>query len=63
VEAALAREDGCLNPSHARLLAIREQEGNRELWIAAGELGEPARGYVARLLAIQGELGKLPRES
>ncbi|TMD07660.1 MAG: hypothetical protein E6J02_06665 [Chloroflexi bacterium] len=62
VEAVLERTDGTLSPAHARLLAIREAEGNQEIWAAAGELGEPARAYVARLLAIQELLSKLPRE-
>ncbi len=62
VEAILERPDGTLSPGHGRLLAIREAEGNREIWAAAGALGEPARAYVARLLAIQELLSKLPRE-
>ena len=59
VEAVLA-EGGELAPAHARLLEVRREEGNRPLWQAAGELGDTGRAYVARLLAIEDLLGKLP---
>jgi hypothetical protein len=59
VEAALAR-DGKLTGVHRLMLEVREKEGNQALWGAAGELGEPVRSYVARLLAIQELLGSLP---
>ena len=45
------------------MLAIRRGEGNQALWKAGGELGEAARGYVARLLAIEDLLANLPVES
>jgi hypothetical protein len=41
---------------------VREKEGNQALWGAAGELGDPVRPYVARLLAIQELLGSLPTD-
>ena len=59
VEAALAR-GGRLTRVHRLMLEVREREGNQALWGAAGELGEPVRSYVARLLAIQEVLGSLP---
>jgi hypothetical protein len=44
------------------MLDVREAEGNRPLWSLAGELGEPVRSYVARLIAIQELLTELPEE-
>jgi hypothetical protein len=61
VEGALAR-GGRLSPAHRRMLEVREVEGNRPLWSLAGELGEPVRSYVARLIAIQELLGEMPVE-
>ena len=58
VEAALAR--GALDPLHADMLKIRRAEGNRELFRAGGELGDPVRSYVARLIAIEDILISLP---
>jgi hypothetical protein len=59
VEATLSR-GGSLNPVHRVMLDAREREGNQALWGAAAELGEPARTYIARLLAIQELLATLP---
>jgi hypothetical protein len=42
------------------MLDVREAEGNQSLWSLAGELGEPVRSYVARLIAIQELLTELP---
>ncbi len=50
-EATLAA--GRLSAGHRRMLEQRRREGNRHLWAAAGELGEPTRSYVARLIAIE----------
>ena len=61
VESALAR-GGRLSREHRRMLEIREEEGSQPLWRLAGELGEPVRSYVARLIAIQELLGELPVE-
>lgn len=61
-EAALAR-GGCLAPGHAEMLSARRAEGNARVWAAAGELGEPVRSYVARLLAIEEMLAGLPSEA
>jgi hypothetical protein len=61
-EAALAR-GGRLSPEHRRMLDVREAEGNQPLWTVAGELGEPVRSYVARLIAIQELLSELPIDS
>jgi hypothetical protein len=59
VEAALGR-GGRLGRVHRLMLEVREREGNQALWGVAGELGDPVRSYVARLLAIQELLGSLP---
>jgi len=61
VEAALGR-GGRLTPVHRLMLEVREKEGNQALWGAAGEMGEPVRSYVARLLAMQELLASLPVE-
>jgi hypothetical protein len=59
VEAALGR-GGRLTRVHRLMLDVREREGNQAVWGMAGEMGEPVRSYVARLLAIQELLGSLP---
>jgi hypothetical protein len=59
VEGALAR-GARLSPAHHRMLEVRVAEGNQSMWSLAGELGEPVRSYVARLIAIQDLLTKLP---
>jgi hypothetical protein len=59
VEGALAR-GARLSHAHHRMLDVREGEGNQALWSLAGELGEPVRSYVARLIAIQELLTELP---
>ena len=51
VEVALLR--GALDPLHADMLKVRRAEGNRELFRAGGELGDPVRSYVARLIVIE----------
>jgi hypothetical protein len=51
VEVALRR--GELEPEHADMLRVRRAEGNGALFRASGELGEPVRSYVARLLAME----------
>jgi hypothetical protein len=33
------------------------------MWLLAGELGEPARSYVARLLALEQAVLRLPPDS
>ena len=58
VEVALRR--GALDPLHADMLRIRRTEGNRELFRASAELGDPVRSYVARLIAIEDILVSLP---
>jgi hypothetical protein len=62
VEAALEL-GGRLSPAHRRMLDVREAEGNQPLWSLAGEMGEPVRSYVARLIALQELLADLPLES
>jgi hypothetical protein len=42
------------------MLKTRRAEGNQVLFRAAGDLGEPARSYVARLIAIEDLLAQLP---
>jgi hypothetical protein len=58
VEAALRL--GALDRNRAAMLAQRRKEGNERLFRAAGELGEPVRSYVARLIAIEDLLAQLP---
>jgi hypothetical protein len=58
VEAVLAR--GALDPLHADMLKVRRAEGNQALFRAGGELGDPVRSYVARLIAIEDILISLP---
>jgi hypothetical protein len=58
VEAVVRRGD--LDPQHAEMLQVRRQEGNQALFRASGELGEPVRSYVARLLALEEILSSLP---
>lgn len=58
VKAALSK--GALDAAHAQMLKIRRAEGNQILFRASGELGEPVRSYVARLIAIEDILSGLP---
>lgn len=58
VEAVLGR--GALDPLHADMLRVRRAEGNQALFRAGGELGDPVRSYVARLIAIEDLLIGLP---
>ncbi|TMC35058.1 MAG: hypothetical protein E6J28_12620 [Chloroflexi bacterium] len=58
VEIALAR--GSLDRNLAKMLETRRAEGNQRVFRAAGELGEPIRSYVARLIAIEDLLAQLP---
>ena len=58
VEVALRR--GTIDRNRATMLATRRAEGNEKLFRAAGELGEPVRSYVARLIALEDLLAQLP---
>lgn len=58
VEHALQR--GHLDPKHAEMLKTRRKEGNQALFRAGGELGEPMRSYVARLITMEELLSSLP---
>ena len=58
VEVALAR--GSLDANRSTMLETRRQEGNERVFRAAGDLGEPVRSYVARLIAIEDLLTQLP---
>ena len=58
VEAAVTR--GELEAKHVQMLKVRREEGNQALFLASGELGEPVRSYVARLLAMEEILSSLP---
>lgn len=58
VETAVTR--GELDAKHASMLRQRREEGNQALFRASGELGEPVRSYVARLLAMEEILSSLP---
>lgn len=59
VEAVLAGQ-GRLSRHLRRMLEVRQREGNQAVWAAAGELGEPVRPYVARLLEIEELVASLP---
>ena len=61
VVGSLAR-GGRLAAGHAAMLEARRAEADPALWSAAGELGDPVRSYVARLLAIEDLLDTLPRD-
>jgi len=58
VEVAL--RSGALDSNHAEMLKTRRAEGNQALFRAGGELGEPVRSYVARMITIEGLLAELP---
>lgn len=58
VEVALTR--GSLDPNLGKMLETRRAEGNQRLFRAVGELGEPVRSYVARLIVIEDLLAQLP---
>jgi hypothetical protein len=58
VDSALARRG--LDPTHAEMLKVRRSEGNAVIFRAGGELGEPVRSYVARLLAMEEIVAGLP---
>ena len=58
VEVALSR--GSLDANLRKMLDTRRTEGNERVFRAAGELGEPVRSYVARLIAIEDLLAQLP---
>jgi hypothetical protein len=58
VEVAL--REGGLDANQAEMLETRRAEGNQGLFRAGGELGEPVRSYVARLIAIEDLLAELP---
>ena len=51
---------GALDANHAEMLKTRREEGNQVLFRAGGELGEPVRSYVARLITIEDLLAQLP---
>ena len=58
VEAAVSL--GELDRKHSQMLIARREEGNQALFRASGELGEPVRSFVARLLAMEEILSSLP---
>jgi hypothetical protein len=58
----IALRQGVLDANHAEMLKTRRGEGNEGLFRAAGELGEPVRSYVARLIALEDLLVQLPTE-
>jgi hypothetical protein len=58
VESALRH--GALDAEHAKKLKVRRAEGNQVLFRASGDLGEPVRSYVARLITIEDILSGLP---
>jgi hypothetical protein len=56
----VAVRQGALDAEHAKMLKVRRAEGNQALFRASGELGEPVRSYVARLISIEDILSGLP---
>jgi hypothetical protein len=58
----VALRNGTLDAEHAKKLKVRRAEGNQALFRASGELGEPVRSYVARLITIEEILTGLPIE-
>lgn len=58
VESALRL--GHLDPEHAEMLKTRRNEGNQALFRAGGELGDPMRSYVARLITMEDLVSSLP---
>ena len=58
VEVALRQ--GSLDRNLSTMLETRRVEGNERVFRASGELGEPVRSYVARLIAIEDLLAQLP---
>jgi hypothetical protein len=58
VEVALRR--GSLDANLRKMVDTRRAEGNERVFRAAGDLGEPVRCYVARLIAIEDLLAQLP---
>jgi len=52
--------EGSLDANHAEMLKTRRAEGNAALFRAGGELGEPVRSYVARLITMEDLLAQLP---
>jgi len=58
VDAAISG-GGRLDRNGALMLEVRRLEGNQAVWAAAGRLGEPARAFVARLLALEDALAAL----
>jgi hypothetical protein len=58
VEVALRH--GSLDANLRKMLDTRRAEGNERVFRAAGDLGEPVRSYVARLIAIEDLLAQLP---
>ncbi len=58
--AEAAVRTGTLDPNHVEMLKARRAEGNQVLFRASGELGEPVRSYVARLITIEDLLTELP---
>ena len=56
----IAVREGSLSRNLARMLEKRRVEGNERVFRAAGDLGEPVRSYVARLIAIEDLLAELP---
>jgi hypothetical protein len=57
VTASLAR--GRLSAAHGAMLEQRRAEGNQAVWAAAGNAGDAARAYVARLLQVEERLRAL----
>ena len=58
VEVAL--RSGSLDANRVEMLKTRRAEGNQLLFRAGGDLGEPVRSYLARVIAMEDLLAELP---
>lgn len=58
--AEVALRQGTIDANHAEMLTTRRAEGNQVLFRVSGDLGEPVRSYVARLIAIEDLLAEFP---
>ena len=56
----VALRAGSLDANLSKMLETRRAEGNERVFRAAGDLGDPVRSYVARLIAIEDLLAQLP---
>lgn len=58
VEVALIR--GSVDAKRSLMLRTRRAEGNQILFRAGGELGDPVKSFLARVIAMEDLLAELP---